>query len=665
MHRLVAEVLGVFVLVYRRDDAVIALRAEVDRVLRVVVDLLGERESPSGARDEERRWERGFVADDDGDGHTRPMRHRRFAPRLIPIVVLGAVAACGGAAATSPASTVAVTATSAVASLPEPAPASSTKSEDAALGEIDFAITGSTECRHRFRGGMLALHSFLYDQAHESFTAALAADPHCAMAAWGDAMAYDHPVWGERDLRKGREALARAVPDDGVTAKERAYLDAARALYAQDGLSEAHRAWLTAAAAMHAAYPDDDEVTLQHVLALLSVYGYDRAHVREQMEAGAMALDVLQRHPRHPGAAHYVIHAFDNPEHAILALPAARAYAQIAPAGSHALHMPSHIFTQLGMWREVVPSNEHAFATSVAWEKAHGHTPSLYDWHAYSWLVAARLELGQFARARKLVDDAAAILVAAKDDSAMLRAAYSTMVTDYVTQTDRWGDVEALVAPVFAPSLGEAAEGSGPVACAMHAPAAGGAVRLPGVLFARMDLSQLRAEAAIRARDESTAVKRVDDMKSIRAQMAPWAKMFPPGLVAALEVNEETILARAHAAAAPSAASQKKALEALSHLERVDASQPMNGGPAWQRTTRETLGDALLAMGKAKEALVELEADLEEHPKRALALLGAARAAKAVGDLAKSRARYATLADLWSEADPDVPALAEVTAGAK
>ena len=355
--------------------------------------------------------------------------------------------------------------------LPTPVPGTTdVPAPDVALGQLDFPVTGSADCQRRFREGMLALHSFLYDQAHESFAAALAADPRCAMASWGDAMTYDHPVWHERDLAKGRAALQHVTGEEDVSPKERAYLGAARALYAKDGMKEAHAAWLAAASAMHHDFPDDDEVALQHALAMIAVYGYDPTHVREQMEAGAMALAVLQHHPEHPGAAHYAIHAFDSREHAILALPAARTYARIAPAAGHALHMPSHTFTHLGMWRDVVPSNERAYAASVAWEKAHGHTPSKYDWHSYSWLVAALLELGQPARARHLTDEAAALLVAGKDDTGLERVSYIDMVSGYVTQTERWGDVEALVAPVLAPAMNEGLEGSGPVACAMHAP---------------------------------------------------------------------------------------------------------------------------------------------------------------------------------------------------
>ena len=232
-----------------------------------------------------------------------------------------------------------------------------------------------------------------------------------------------------------------------------------------------------------------------------------------------------------------------------------------------------------------------------------------------------------------------------------------------MTQTDRWADVETLVAPVMAPALDEGTEGTGPVACAAHAPGAGGEVRLPGALVARVVANGLRAEAAIRAGDEATAVKRVADAKAVRAQMAPWSKMLPPDFTARTDAKAEALLARAHAVVKPGAAAQKKVMEALEKLERLEVGKSI-AGPAWERTTREVLGATLMTAGKPKEALSQFEKDLEARPNRALALLGAARAARAAGDAENARGHYAALAELWSGADADLPGLAEVRAGA-
>jgi hypothetical protein len=559
------------------------------------------------------------------------------------------------------------------------APAAVRSSGAASLGQLDFPVTGTPECQTNFREGMLAMHSFEYDRAHESFAAALAADAGCAMAAWGDAMTYEHPIWDERDAAKARMSLALATHREALPPKERDYLAAASALFAKDDGRDAHAAWLGAAERMHRDYPDDDEVALQHALALLSVYGYEPAHVREQMEAGAIALDVLARRPEHPGAAHYAIHAFDTRDHAILALPAARIYARIAPAAGHALHMPSHTFVHLGLWRDAVPSNERAYAASVAWETAHGHAASKYDWHSYSWLVAAHLELGHARRARELIDAARALVVAVNDDDAAgMRRSYAEMVAAYVAATERWRDVEDLVAPVFAPAFHETAAGTGAaaaakeaaappgaggtVACAAHAPGGSAEQRFPDAIFARVQASVLRAEAALRLGEWDAAEKRVLDAKAAAAQMAPWQRMLPKDFAARRKAIDDELVARAGAGRKPLPALAGKAILALERLARVQ-SEGIIAGPAFMTTGRELLGEAQLAAGKPREALSQFERDREERPNRAAALLGVARASKAAGDLAAARAAYAALAEQWRDADPDLPALAEVRAG--
>jgi tetratricopeptide (TPR) repeat protein len=478
------------------------------------------------------------------------------------------------------------------------------------------------------------------------------------MAAWGVAMTHDHPLWYERDAPKARAALARVTEEGKLAPKERAYLAAARALYAPDDLAAAHAAWLSAAAGMRAQYPDDDEVRLQHALALMAVA--KPGDVRSSVAAGATALDVLRRRPDHPGAAHYVIHAFDDPDHAILSLPAARTYARIAPAAGHAQHMPSHTFAHLGMWSEVVPSNERAYAASIAWSKAHGETPGKYDWHSYSWLVAAHLELGHPSRARRLIDDARALMADEKKDAADMRFNYARMVTDYVIQADRWSDVEGLVAPVLAATIDEAAS-PGAVACASHAPGGGADLRPPFAIYARLSAQHLRAEAALRAGVPTTLTERLDDLQTLVTQASSWGKAISPEVLARWSAARAVLVAAADAAAHRP---QDPYLQALDRLVDAEAKGGIYG-PAWTLTALERRGDALLASGKPAEALASYERNLELRPNRALALLRVARAAKAAGDAAKARDHYQRLAELWETAEAEVPSLAEVRAGAR
>jgi tetratricopeptide (TPR) repeat protein len=538
------------------------------------------------------------------------------------------------------------------------------KATGPALGQLDFPVTGSPECQRLFRQGMLEMHSFQYDQAHASFGAALKADAGCAMAAWGDAMAYTHPVWAERDLAKAKAALARIVPEreNALTPRERAHIAVARALYESADAKAGLSAWLAAVARMRTEYPDDDEVALQHALALIAVHGYDKTRQREQSEAGALALDVLSRRPDHPGAAHYIIHAFDNPEHAILALPAARTYARIAPAAAHAVHMPSHTFVHLGMWRDVVPSNVRAYASSQDAARALGQSPDKWDWHSYSWLVAAHLELGQPGRARKLVDDARALL--ATDDSAELRFGYADIARNYLAQTGRWAEAEALAAPLLAPIRGEGTGAGGPPACAEHAPGGSGEERPPFVHIARIGAHTMRAEAALRTGDAAAAEARANDIAAVVEQMKPWAKtgrMSRSATISTAYAGE--IRARAGLLRARTPETEKQALDAIAQSVQLTDPIPISG-PAFSLTARERLAEALLTAGKPAEALAEYERVVEARPNRALSLLGAARAARASGDTAKERAHYRALADLWTDADADLPVLAEVRAGA-
>jgi hypothetical protein len=321
--------------------------------------------------------------------------------------------------------------------------------------------------------------------------------------------------------------------------------------------------------------------------------------------------------------------------------------------------MPSHIFVHLGMWRDVVPSNERAFAASVAWERSRGHASSTFDWHAQSWLVAALLELGQYSRAKHVIEEGRAMLVAAKDDTALQRSAYADEVAAYVLHTERWREADDLLAPVFAATIDEPAA-AGSMACAAHAPGGGGASRPPLALFARLVGNAVRAEAALQMGDPATARKRVADHKAVRAQIAPWVKTLPPTMVAVWETREESLLARADA----TTKGAKFALDALERAVRA-ANERTAMGPVWLPPVRSTLAAALLGAGKATEALAEYQRVLDVHTRHAPALLGAARAARAAGDSAKAKAYYALLAEQWRDADADIPALSEVQSGGR
>ena len=227
------------------------------------------------------------------------------------------------------------------------------------VGSLDFPTSArSAEAQQHFLRGVAILHSFGWKQALEQFRAAQAIEPDFALAYWGETLCYNHPLFATApDDENPRAALARL----GATAAERAaraptprekgFLQAVEALWAEGDYDERRVAYMHAMERLHRQFPDDHEVAAFYALALLSgSRALGDQSGRLEMRAGAIALDVFGANPNHPGAPHYAIHAFDDPIHAPLALPAARRYAEIAPAVAHARHMPTHIFIQHGMW---------------------------------------------------------------------------------------------------------------------------------------------------------------------------------------------------------------------------------------------------------------------------------------------------------------------------
>src|SRR5260370_26325550 len=279
------------------------------------------------------------------------------------------------------------------------------------LGSITFPTSGAAAAQRKVIEGVKALHSCEFDEAAEAFHQAQQIDPNFALAYWGEAMSYNHPLWAQLDLPAARKALERLAPTlegrvvKAHTDKEKAYLEAVNELFYAPGDKLARdNAYSDAMARRYERWPNDNEVSIFYALSLLgSVRPADKGF-RRQALAASIAFKVFQENPNHPGAAHFIIHAFDDPDHAILALPAARVYARIAPAAPHALHMPSHIFVQLGMWQDVATSNIVAHKAAVDLI-ARMHLPEgREDFHTLSWLEYANLMLGKFDEARQNVD---------------------------------------------------------------------------------------------------------------------------------------------------------------------------------------------------------------------------------------------------------------------
>src|SRR5919197_68796 len=310
------------------------------------------------------------------------------------------------------------------------------------LGTIHFPTSAKGTAQAAFLVGVKALHNFEFDTSAEAFREAQKADPGFALAYWGEAMSFNHPLWAEQDIAAARRGLERLAPTAAARAakapagKERGLVEAVDVLFGTGDKYVRDVAYAAAMKRLHEQYRDDDELAILYALSLLGTARPGEKSVRTAMQAAAIAEEIFQRHPQHPGAAHFIIHSFDNPDHAILSLPAARAYSKIAPSAAHALHMPSHIFVQLGMWDDVIASNVVAYKAAVDLADRKNLPRGREDFHTLSWLQYAYLQEGKFADAAKALDMAKA--VADKDTNPRVRDGYASMKARQVVETEKW-----------------------------------------------------------------------------------------------------------------------------------------------------------------------------------------------------------------------------------
>ena len=289
------------------------------------------------------------------------------------------------------------------------------------LGTIDFPTSATGEAQTEFLTGVLALHSFWYPEARDHFRRAQELDPRFAMAYWGEAMTHDHPLWDQHDNAAGRAVIARldSVQErSGLkwNERERGFVDAIRTLYTGDGDIAARRdAYAAAMQRLADQYPDDDETAVFSALAQMSVADFELESADDVVPVAASLEEIYTRRDRHPGVLHYLIHVYDSETFAPLGMRPARTYANVAPASSHALHMPSHIFRQLGEWEKVVASNQDAYQASVEWQQATDRPLHMRDYHSFSWLMDAYLALERLEDACGLIEEIERIEATARD----------------------------------------------------------------------------------------------------------------------------------------------------------------------------------------------------------------------------------------------------------
>ena len=575
--------------------------------------------------------------------------------------VIGLVAACSNDRSDPPKPAPAPPA----ARAPAPAPAAPVDDgyDHGSLGATTFELSeGTPEARDHFTRGLLALHSFWYDEALRQFQAAAVADPTMNMAYWGLAMAQCKLLWGDDDVAGAREALMHMPDPSRLTPREQAWARATFELVREGDVRTSRKRFVAAMETVHDQFPDDESTTFLAIALVAATHPEDPDNLEVRKRAGALAIGVFAHNPKHPGAAHYLLHAYDTPELAELALPYARAYAKIAPAAFHARHMPAHIFSRLGMWPEAIASCQAAWDASVAAAKQEKLSANHDDFHSLSWLIEMNFELGH----RKAADAALEVFAAAVRGglNRQQRAQYATEVSSYLVRTGDGTRVDALLAPLEAPVKEDgAAPSPGMRAPDQNAHCAPPAAAGPPELLEQLGISDARARAAALRHDVPATQRYVAESEALEEKLRPMmSQMQPKEVIARSDLaharHKRMLLARA-------TGDDRTLLEIL-RKSATDADGESGGesNPS-AFVLHEDIADTLVRLGQSKDAVAEYTLTLQKHPRRAQTLLKLARAQKS--DPKAARATYQQLVDLWSTADEGTQGLEEaraaVTAG--
>jgi hypothetical protein len=524
------------------------------------------------------------------------------------------------------------------------------QSQSAKLGElgvVDFPTSARSEkAQAHFLRGVAALHSFWYPVALDEFQAATRIDPNFMMGYWGEAMTYNHPLWGDpQETEAARLVLGKIAIAPELMPRERAYLHAVEVLYGEGDKVTRDRAYAAAMEKIYREYPDDREAAAFYALALLgAVQPDDATALRTRMHAAAIALDLYRKDPNHPGAAHYIIHAFDDPDHAVLALPVARHYVAIAPPAHHAQHMPLHVFQQLGMWTDAAAANEAAWKTSDQWVKNNDLPISQRDYHSLHWLLYSYLQQGRYRQAEDLLATMHKSLEQfPKDDPRMLAYGmytHASMAAEFIVETERWDAAEKLLpSPQGKAQDPKASAGSDPhkaFAAIAQAPAIfarGLAAAMKGAPEAQESMAALQAIREQRPDAPEPAIEQLLKMAEIQElEISAVARATRGELDEAINIMQKTTA-----------------------LEDAMASSP--GPPV--KPSHELYGEILLRVGQPGKAAQQFAKSLFRYPNRAHSLLGAARAAARSGNTQGAANAYVQFSHQWQQGDQQLAALRE------
>ena len=482
----------------------------------------------------------------------------------------------------------------------------------AQLGTVSFPVSCAPEVRQAFERGVALLHSFWYEEAEKEFQQIATDDPHCAMTHWGIAMSRWHQLWNQPDARmieRGVDEVHQAKTTDGrATAREKGYIAAMAAFYGGSGKRKHEaraKAYSDAMRKVYESYPEDHEAAAFYALSLLASEPHDDATFANRKQAGAILEKLFAAEPDHPGVAHYLIHSYDKPQLAQLGLPAARRYAQIAPAAPHALHMPSHIFARVGLWPDDIKSNLASIAATRKTAAMHmggaGH-----QFHAMDFLFYAYMQSGHDADAKALIEEIRAMPDEHNDMYGKgydpHAAALAHLSALYPIEMHDWTGAAAL--PVT--EVAGTAENS-----MTYWARAIGAAHLHKPEDVRKDIAGIESVHKKLVAEKSEFADAVEeDRKSAQAWLS-----FAEGRI------DDAI----------------EALRSIADKEDSLGDEP-EGIPA-----REMIADILLEAKRPQLALAEYQTGLKLHPNRFDGLYGAARAAEAAGRQKDAAEYYALL----------------------
>ena len=503
-----------------------------------------------------------------------------------------------------------------------------------ASGEVDFQISCAPVVQSTFKEAVWTLHSFWYPEALKGFTAVIEAEPGCAMGYWGIAMSYWYPLWyppSPAALKAGAEAVEKAVAAGPKTEREKNYIAAIAAFYRDSDKLDHHTravAYEKAMERVYLRYPEDREAAVFYGLALnASALPTDKTYAN-QRKAADILNKVWAEQPNHPGVVHYLIHSDNSPEFAAAGLDAAICYSKVAPDVPHALHMPSHIFTRLGMWQQSIDSNRAAHAAALAYVRKTLGSESFdtESVHTMDYLEYAYLQTAQDREAKEVVDELASFRQSATPN---LPAAYAVAAIPvrYALERRDW-----------------------PAAAALSEPAIGFPLeRFP---WAEAMIAYARALGDARTGNIAGADAEIGRLQSLGDKLKGndnyWAnqveiqRLAAAGILAHVQGDDKKAIALVRAAA---------------DLDATMDKHPATPSPVLP--ARELLADLLLELKQPAGALVEYRAVLSTDPNRFRSLLGEARAAKQTGDTATAHDAYRKLLALSKPADPVRPELAE------